>query len=160
MTLSIFVGGVHTRRDLIEDDDSIFLDDLMPGDVNLDNEGTGLEMILAAHVVSTPKLRITELRTYLHTGVPFVWDACRRCFYCVPLLPVCWASDKMSLSVSASVVGLDGAPSWSVTPERRPKFVTPRALVTDEIPLDVDDNKRAAKSANEACGLTEHAGAA
>ncbi|KAE8914624.1 hypothetical protein PF006_g24863 [Phytophthora fragariae] len=143
MTLSIFVGGVHTRRDLIEDDDSIFLDDLMPGDVNLDNEGTG-----------------TELRTYLHTGVPFVWDACRRCFYCVPLLPVCWASDKMSLSVSASAVGLDGAPSWSVTPERRPKFVTPRALVTDEIPLDVDDNKRAAKSANEACGLTEHAGAA
>ncbi|KAE9069510.1 hypothetical protein PF005_g25251 [Phytophthora fragariae] len=102
----------------------------------------------------------TELRTYLHTGVPFVWDACRRCFYCVPLLPVCWASDKMSLSVSASAVGLDGAPSWSVTPERRPKFVTPRALVTDEIPLDVDDNKRAAKSANEACGLTEHAGAA
>ncbi|KAE9027870.1 hypothetical protein PR003_g10989 [Phytophthora rubi] len=66
----------------------------------------------------------------------------------------------MSLSVSASVVGLDDAPSRSVTPERRHKFVTPRALVTDEILLILDDEKRAAKRANEACDLTEHTGAA
>lgn len=42
MTLSTFVGGVRTNPDLIEDDDSTFLDNLTPGDVNLDNEGTGV----------------------------------------------------------------------------------------------------------------------
>lgn len=58
--------------------------------------------------------------------------------------------DKKSLPVSASAVGLDDVPSWAVTPEGRQKFVTPRALETDEIPSIVDDYKRAAERAIEA----------
>uniref|UniRef100_K3WA76 NADH:flavin oxidoreductase/NADH oxidase N-terminal domain-containing protein n=1 Tax=Globisporangium ultimum (strain ATCC 200006 / CBS 805.95 / DAOM BR144) TaxID=431595 RepID=K3WA76_GLOUD len=54
------------------------------------------------------------------------------------------------LPVSSSAESMDNVNSWAVTREGRQKYVTPRALETDEIPGIVEDYRKAAVNAIEA----------